>query len=337
MGWLKTVFSGSKPPTENNYQKMGLNPKYTFDNFVVGQNNRFAHAAAVAISENPAKTYNPFFIHGGVGLGKTHLLKAIQGELEEAYYINAKEFVNFCFNFNKKSLTSKDDFLNYVLKDGIEKHQVKLILFDDLQFLKRNNKEHIHNKLFSFLERCNDYGCDVIFATDTDIALLDFHTRISTRLTGENFTLLKIEQETGKEFNQQLIKNIQTVEISEKVSEKVFNDLLNVNLTTRQFIKLIKIIEQEIIVFGQDISDAQLKVILASYTENSLSVKLKSLGNKIMQKNGLVLSQLHKRDFKAVRTKKEIIKEALDQGFDIKEIAEYLKTTVQAVYHLKNS
>src|SRR3546814_4492291 len=81
-----------------------LNPKYTFDNFVIGQSNRFAHAAAVAVAEAPAKAYNPLFIYGDSGLGKTHLLHAIGDYAVSMYagirvrYVSSEEFTNDFIN-----------------------------------------------------------------------------------------------------------------------------------------------------------------------------------------------------------------------------------------------
>ena len=109
-----------------------LNPKYTFDTFVIGASNRFAHAAAVAVAEAPAKAYNPLFIYGDSGLGKTHLLHAIGHYARNLFphvrvrYVNSEEFTN--------------DFINSIRDDKAADFQrryrdVDVLLIDDIQFL----------------------------------------------------------------------------------------------------------------------------------------------------------------------------------------------------------
>ena len=112
--------------------KSRLNPKYTFDTFVAGSSNRFAHAAALAVAEGPARSYNPLFIYGDSGLGKTHLLHAI-GEYSRQLlphlrvrYVNSEEFTN--------------DFINSIRDDRTARFQtvyrdVDVLLIDDIQFL----------------------------------------------------------------------------------------------------------------------------------------------------------------------------------------------------------
>src|SRR5215472_6289000 len=113
-----------------------LNPKYTFETFVIGSSNRFAHAAAVAVAEAPAKAYNPLFIYGDSGLGKTHLLHAIGHYAQSLYqgvrvrYVSSEEFTN--------------DFINMIRdgkQDGFRRRyrDVDVLLVDDIQFLE--NKE----------------------------------------------------------------------------------------------------------------------------------------------------------------------------------------------------
>ena len=110
----------------------GLNPKYTFDTFVIGSSNRFAHAAALAVAEAPAKAYNPLFIYGGTGLGKTHLLQAI------AAYVGRHSP-----RFSPRYVTSEtltNDFINSIREKRVEqfKHRYRtydVLLVDDIQFL----------------------------------------------------------------------------------------------------------------------------------------------------------------------------------------------------------
>ncbi len=119
------------------------NPKYTFDNFVVGASNQFAHAASLAVAESPARSYNPFFIYGGVGLGKTHLLNSIgnfvmqKGDLRIAY-VTTEQFTNEVINSIRydKMMELRRRYRN-----------VDMLLIDDIQFLagkERTQEEFFH-------------------------------------------------------------------------------------------------------------------------------------------------------------------------------------------------
>lgn len=128
----------------------GLNPKYTFENFIIGSNNRFAHAASVAVYENPGKKYNPLFIYGGVGLGKTHLMQAIGNAMHKAnpniriIYCTGEVFANEVISaiMNSQNESFRKKYRN-----------IDLLLIDDIQFLAGKNKcqeefFHTFNTLF---------------------------------------------------------------------------------------------------------------------------------------------------------------------------------------------
>ncbi|MDH4327231.1 MAG: chromosomal replication initiator protein DnaA, partial [Nitrospira sp.] len=120
-----------------------LNPKYTFENFVVGAGNQFAHAACMAVSEQPGKTYNPLFIYGGVGLGKTHLLNAIGNHVAERTdlriaYLTTEQFTNEVINS-----------IRYDKMTDLRKRyrHIDMLMIDDIQFLvgkERTQEEFFH-------------------------------------------------------------------------------------------------------------------------------------------------------------------------------------------------
>ncbi|WP_233556002.1 chromosomal replication initiator protein DnaA [Galactobacter caseinivorans] len=138
-----------------------LNPKYVFDTFVIGSSNRFAHAAAVAVAEAPAKAYNPLFIYGGSGLGKTHLLHAIGHYARHLYhgirvrYVNSEEFTN--------------DFINSIRDDeGTSFKQtyrnVDILLIDDIQFLA--NKDATQEEFFHTFNALHNHNKQVVITSD---------------------------------------------------------------------------------------------------------------------------------------------------------------------------
>jgi len=161
------------PPRSTGYQRDAaaapsdteaprLNPKYTFDTFVIGESNRFAHAAAIAIAEEPGQAYNPLFIHGDSGLGKTHLLHAIGHYVHDYHpklrvrYVSSEEFTN--------------DFVNSIRDDRAATFQrryrddVDVLLIDDIQFLQ--GKEQTQEEFFHTFNALHSTGKQIVLTSD---------------------------------------------------------------------------------------------------------------------------------------------------------------------------
>lgn len=154
-----------------NYSKTYLNPNYSFDTFVVGDNNRFAHAAALAVAESPATAYNPLFIYGGVGLGKTHLLHAIGNEVLrnnkdfKILYVTSEKFTNDFINSLKDN--NMDNFRNRY-------RNIDVLLIDDIQFIA--GKDRLQEEFFHTFNTLRESGKQIVLSSDKpprDIPLLE--------------------------------------------------------------------------------------------------------------------------------------------------------------------
>jgi len=163
------------PPPLPRPDAAGINPKYTFDSFVIGSSNRFAHAAALAVAEAPAQAYNPLFIYGHTGLGKTHLLHAIANYVGQhsseltVRYVTSETFMN--------------DFINSLRDKRIEGFKQRyrtydLLLIDDVQFFE--NKERIQEEFFHTFNSLYEASRQIVMSSDRpprDIATLEERLR----------------------------------------------------------------------------------------------------------------------------------------------------------------
>jgi chromosomal replication initiator protein len=228
-GWLRSVFSGTRQTPESKYKEIGLKANYTFNNFVVGASNRFAHAAALAVCDKLAKVYNPLFLYGGVGLGKTHLMQALAHESLQRYprakvlYITSEEFANQLISAIRNRTTQKFRAMY---------RNVDVLLIDDIQFIA--GKESTQEEFFHTFNALHDAHKQIVLCCDrspkeipdleerlvsrfawgliADLQLPDFETRIAIIEKKSENEEIKVPKEVSYFLAENIKTNIREME-----------------------------------------------------------------------------------------------------------------------------
>lgn len=260
-----------------------LNPKYTFETFVTGNSNRFAHAAALAVAESPGKVYNPFFMYGGVGLGKTHLMHAIGHKILQNHpemrvlYISSEKFTNELINS---------------IRDGNPEafrqkyRNIDVLLVDDIQFLSK--KEHTQEEFFHTFNTLHDANKHIILSSDR-------HPR----------EIQTLEDRLRSRFEWGLITDIQAPDLETRIAILKKKALLeNLNVPNDVMVYIASRIDNNI----RELEGALTRVVAyASLTKQTISTDL--------------VAEALKNVFPSTKTKEitlELIQEIVASYFKIK-------------------
>ncbi len=245
-----------------------INPKYTFDNFVVGSNNEYAHAASLAVAENPASNYNPLYIYGESGLGKTHLMHAICNHIFQNHenmrvlYVTSEMFTNEVVGSikNEKTREFRDKY-----------RQVDILLIDDVQFFK--DKEATQTEVFNTFNSLYDLNKQIVISSDRPPKeLTGLDERLKSRF-GWNIiadikrptyeTRMAILTKKAEQENIIIDQNIETV--FSMIAEKVTNNVRELEVAFTNILSMSVMLNKQI---TPEFAKENLKNIFSSDEKN---------------------------------------------------------------------
>ena len=211
----------------NSPEKSNLNPDYTFENFIVGESNRFAQATALAVAENPGKMYNPLFIWGNSGLGKTHLMQAIGNYIikysnKRVLYVTCEQFISDFLGLNKKG----EDGTNFDFAEKFKDkyRNIDVLIIDDIQFLgtaPKTQQEFFH----TFNTLYDDKKQIIISSDNSPDDLKNLEDRLRTRFNwGLKVNIFPPDNQLRKDI---LKKKIANMNFAQHISEDVIEYIAN--------------------------------------------------------------------------------------------------------------
>lgn len=211
----------------NSSEKANLNPDYVFENFIVGESNRFAQATALAVAENPGKMYNPLFIYGNSGLGKTHLMQAIGNYIvkntnKRVLYVTSDQFINDFLGLNKKDKDGTNFEYVDLFKDKYR--NIDVLIIDDIQFL--GNAPKTQNEFFHTFNTLYDDKKQIIISSDSSPDdLKHLEDRLRTRFNwGLKVNIFPPDNDLRREI---LRKKMANMDFSRHISDDAIDYIAN--------------------------------------------------------------------------------------------------------------
>lgn len=245
----KYTLSSSEEEKEEKKFIYNLNPRYTFENFVVGNSNRLCHAASIAVASSPGKAYNPLFIYGGAGLGKTHLLQAIAHYVIEHHkdikisYVNSETFTNELINAITQGQKKIDEF-------RIQYRNIDMLLIDDIQFII--GKERTQEEFFHTFNTLYDAGKQIVISSDRP---------------PKDFT--QIEERLRSRFSWGLIADIQQPDLETRIAILKRKKPENIEIPEEVLLYIAQEIQSNI----RDLEGALIRLI-AEATSHNIPINL---------------------------------------------------------------